>query len=242
MTAACGNASSTRADRFARQVAVVMVVAEQDRLGRLGPRGAQQVDPHPVAIIDLGAELARRARSAPASCRSASPRYSWPSASAPRSARSGHSRPRSRWFRATCRARRDPSALASSRASSQSVSRIRNGVAAIDSVTTAPNSDAASGSDQLRRRGLREQHEAEFARLAEQQPEPDAARPAIAEQRAPARRGSADLITITASAIPTTSNGRAAITPRSSSIPTDRKNRPSRIERNGSTSLSSSWR
>ena len=49
-------------------------------------------------------------------------------------------------------------------------------------------------------------------------------------------------MTITASAMPTTSNGCAAMTPRSSNIPTARKNSPSRIDRNGSTSLSSSWR
>ena len=40
----------------------------------------------------------------------------------------------------------------------------------------------------------------------------------------------------------TTVMGRDAITPRSSIMPTDRKKKPSRIERNGSTSLSSSWR
>ena len=39
-----------------------------------------------------------------------------------------------------------------------------------------------------------------------------------------------------------TSSGRSTISLRSSSIPTERKKRPSRIERNGSTSLSSSWR
>ena len=58
------------------------------------------------------------------------------------------------------------------------MNRIRNGVVAIDKVTTAPNSDAASGSDQPRRGRLGEQDEAELAGLAEQQAEPEAVRPA----------------------------------------------------------------
>ena len=52
----------------------------------------------------------------------------------------------------------------------------------------------------------------------------------------------AALIAISASAMPITNNGRSAIAPRSSIMPTARKNRPSRIERNGSTSASSSCR
>ena len=50
------------------------------------------------------------------------------------------------------------------------------------------------------------------------------------------------LMTITASAMPNTNNGCSAIVRKSSNMPTDRKNSPSRIERNGSTSLSSSCR
>ena len=66
------------------------------------------------------------------------------------------------------------------------MSRIRNGVVAIESVTTAPNSDAASGGSAAPPR-LREQHEAELAGLAEQQTEPDRARPAACRTGAPGR-------------------------------------------------------
>ena len=44
-----------------------------------------------------------------------------------------------------CSGPSSPSRVAPRAASSQSVSRIRNGVVAIDRVTTAPNRDAASG-------------------------------------------------------------------------------------------------
>ena len=119
--------------------------------------------------------------------------------------------------------------------------RIRNGVVAIDRVTTAPNKDAASGAIKralaawanrtkpnspawLRSRPSRmlRGHECLNSRLSK------LSRPA--------------LMTITAAAIPSTNSGRSAIRWMSSSIPTERKNSPRRIERNGSTSLSSSWR
>src|SRR3546814_17618319 len=47
---------------------------------------------------------------------------------------------------------------------------------------------------------------------------------------------------ISAAAIDTTNSGRSAIAVRLSIIPIDRKNSPSRIDRNGSTSASSSCR
>ena len=105
--------------------------------------------------------------------------------------------------------------------------RIRNGVVAIESVTTALNSEAASGRNELRRRRHREQHETEFAGLAEKKTEPDAETPSAAEQ---ARQGAIRmvLVTITPAASPITSSGRAATSLRSSSIPTDRKTGPER--------------
>ena len=54
------------------------------------------------------------------------------------------------------------------------MSLIRNGVVAIERVTIAPNRRRRLGLDQLAPRRLGEQDEAEFARLAEQQAEPDA--------------------------------------------------------------------
>ena len=64
-----GKASSTGCTRSRDQFAALIVVAEGDDLGGLGAGDPQQVDPEPVAIIDLGPELAPTARSAPASCR-----------------------------------------------------------------------------------------------------------------------------------------------------------------------------
>src|SRR3546814_14633681 len=52
----------------------------------------------------------------------------------------------------------------------------------------------------------------------------------------------AALVAISAAAIDTTNSGRSAIAVRLSIIPIDRKNSPSRIDRNGSTSASSSCR
>ena len=52
----------------------------------------------------------------------------------------------------------------------------------------------------------------------------------------------AALVAISAIAMPITISGRSAMTWRLSIIPTARKNSPSRIERNGSTSASSSCR
>ena len=60
MTDAWGNASSTAWSALARQFAAFIVVAEGDDLGSLRASGAKQVEPQAVAIIDLGAELARK--------------------------------------------------------------------------------------------------------------------------------------------------------------------------------------
>ena len=69
-----------------------------------------------------------------------------------------------------------------------------------------------------------------------------AARPGMLPKALAIGYSAAALSRITAAASPITSSGSPAMTLRSSSIPTDMKNSPSRIERNGSMSLSSSCR
>ena len=204
MTAACGKASSTRLERVAGQLAVLIVVAESDDLGRLRAGRAQQVEPQcrrhnrpwsrtprrrsiMLGFLSISVTPMRLAISICAD--------GLAEAAVADDDRAGLGR--------LFRARRDPSRARSSRRSSQSISRIRNGVVAIDRVTTAPNSDAASGVISCARRRLREQHEAELAGLAEQQAEPDAARPAACRttRPRPAMIRTA-LMTITASAMP----------------------------------------
>ena len=99
----------------------------------------------------------------------------------------------------------------SSRRSSQSVRRIRKGVVAIDSVTTAPNSEAASGVINWAVVAWREEDETEFAGLAQQQAEPDASRPIACRTCAASPPISMALVTMTPIAMPMTNNGRAAI-------------------------------
>ena len=119
--------------------------------------------------------------------------------------------------------------------------RIRNGVAAIEAVTTAPSRLAWS-------RVISPPTAALANSTKPNSPAWLSSSDRVADRpgRVPNARAigysAAALRTITASARPTTSNGCPAITRRSSSMPTDMKNRPSRIERNGSMSLSSSCR
>ncbi len=134
-----------------------------------------------------------------------------------------------------------PRALVSSRRSIQSVRRIRKGVVAIDRTTTALNNDAASGRISCAEAACAKRTKPNSpawlinkpSRMLRGQPLPNA--------RAKAAMISV-LMIITASATLSTSQGSDATADRSSIIPTDRKKRPSRMDRNGSTSLSSSCR
>jgi hypothetical protein len=150
------------------------VLAEQDRLGGLGSSGPKQVEAGAVAIIDLGSEflaeldLGRlavddRHRDALGleHLRNRLPNRPYPTTMALVSGEPSPSR---------C-------SLASSRFEPVCQPH-QESVAAIDRVDRTERDDASAES--VRGRGLRKQHEAEFARLAEQA-EPDTAWPAIAE-------------------------------------------------------------
>ena len=116
--------------------------------------------------------------------------------------------------------------------------RIRNGVDAIDSVTTAPNSDAASGlincADVVAAKSTKPNLPAWLSRRGPERPAVSEHPGQQADERSLGdydRQRDAD-----------DNNGRSAISCRPEADPTERKNRPRRIERKGSTSLSSSWR
>ena len=164
-------------ERAARQLPAFIVVAEGDDLGGLGAGRPQQVEPQPVAIIDLGPELLRQLDLARLLVDDRDADALGHAASARRSGRNGRSRRRSRWSRATARARRARRAALLAplepvgEAHQERRRRHRQG-------HDGAEQRGRLGRDQARRGRLGEQHEAELARLAEQQPEPEAARPA----------------------------------------------------------------
>ena len=158
-----------------------MVVAEQDRLGAIRPRGAQQVDPHPVAIIDLGSEfvglLDQPGRLVdqrhPDALRHQHLRHGLPEAPVTDHdhARLGRLVGPVEPLGAGLLARFEP--IGQPHQERRRRHRQRHHRA---------EQRRRLGRDQLRRRRLREQHEPELARLAQQKPEPHAAWPAIPEQ------------------------------------------------------------
>ncbi len=112
---------------------------------------------------------------------------------------------------------------------------------AIDSVTIAANTLAASSVISRAFCACANSTKPNSPPWLSSRPSASAPRQVMRETR-PSPKITSALVTISASAMPNTNTGSLAIAPRSSSMPTERKNSPSRIERNGSTSASSSWR
>ncbi|PAV67673.1 hypothetical protein WR25_12150 [Diploscapter pachys] len=142
-----------------------------------------------------------------------------------------------------------PSAVGPSRGSSLAigssrnrlVAAIRNGVVAIDSVMIAPNRLAASGAIRKPDCACANSTKPNSPPWLSSSPSASALRHVILNAM-PMPVMTAVLVTISAAAIAATNSGRSAIACRSSIMPTARKNRPSKIDRNGSTSASSSCR
>jgi hypothetical protein len=121
------------------------------------------------------------------------------------------------------------------------VAIIRNGVLAIETVTIAPNRLAASGATSSAFCACVNSTKPNSPPWLSSRPSAIAPRQVMRKAR-PIRKITAAFATTSAVAMPSTNSGRCAMALRSSIMPTARKNRPSRIDRNGSTSASSSWR
>ena len=118
---------------------------------------------------------------------------------------------------------------------------IRKGVEAIDSVTTAPNRLAASGSiNNACCAAVNNTNANSPPWLNSMAMMMDGL--LLNPKNRPSAKMMAILTATNASASPATNKGCARMTSTSSNMPTARKNRPSRIDRNGSISASSSCR